>query len=354
MSRPSPFPFELAVPIIQAPMAGTSTPALAAAVSEAGGLGSIAMGAAGEAEAEQMIGAVRHATDRPFNVNVFCHRPARRNPAAEAAWVARMAGQFRRYGGRPPARLDEPYTSFSAGDAMLDVLVRHRPAVVSFHFGLPPAGHVAALRSVGASLVATVTSLAEAEAAAAAGVDAVVAQGYEAGGHRGVFDPDAVDDRLGTLALVRLLVSRQRLPVIAAGGLMDGASIAAVCATGAVMAQLGTAFIDCPESCADGGHRAALRSDGAFHTAMTRVISGRPARCLANEFTRWGQGIADVDVPDYPVAYAAAKALHATAKAAGEFGFGAHWAGQGAPLSRAMPAASLVATLADEFHAASR
>ena len=354
MSRNPLLRFGMSVPIIQAPMAGTSTPALAAAVCEAGGLGSIAVGAVGAREAERSIRAVRVATERPFNVNVFCHRPAGRDAAGELAWAVRLAGQFRRFGAEPPGSLVEVYTSFNVDDAMLAVLVRHRPAVVSFHFGLPPAGHVAALRSAGAVLVATATSLAEARAAAAAGVDVVVAQGYEAGGHRGVFDPDAADDRLGTLALVRLLVCRQPLPVIAAGGIMDGAGVAAACAAGAVAAQLGTAFIGCPESSADAAHVAAIRSDAAFHTTMTRVISGRPARCLPNEFTRWGQDVADADVPDYPVAYAAGKALNAAAKDAGEFGFGAHWAGQGAPLSRAMPAALLIATLADEFHAAGR
>ncbi len=359
MSRNPLLSLGVAVPIIQAPMAGTSTPALAAAVSNAGGLGSVAVGAVGVgavglAEAERMIRAVRLATDRPFNVNVFCHRPPRPNVADATAWVARLAGHFRRFGAQPPGSLAEVYTSFVADEEMLAVLVRHRPAVVSFHFGLPPSGHVAALRSAGAVLVATATSLAEAQAAATAGVDMVVAQGYEAGGHRGVFDPDAADDRLGTLALVRLLVRRQPLPVIAAGGIMDGAGVAAACAAGAVAAQLGTAFIGCPESSADAAHLAAIRSDAAFHTTMTRVISGRPARCLPNEFTRWGQDVADADVPDYPVAYAAGKALHAAAKEVGEFGFGAYWAGQGAPLSRAMPAALLIATLTDEFHAAGR
>jgi nitronate monooxygenase len=345
----------MTVPIVQAPMAGTSTPALAAAVCNAGGLGSVsvgAVGAVGAEEAERMIRAVRLATDRPFNVNVFCHRPVQRNAAHEVAWVARLSSQFRRFGAEPPGSLEEVYSSFVADDSMLATLVRQRPAVVSFHFGLPPAGHVAALRSAGAVLVATATTLAEARAAASAGVDMVVAQGYEAGGHRGVFDPDADDDRLGTLALVRLLVARQPLPVIAAGGIMDGAGVAAACAAGAVAAQLGTAFIGCPESSADAAHRAALRSAANLHTTMTRVISGRPARCLPNEFTRWGRGVADADVPAHPVAYAAGKALHAAAKAAGEFGFGAHWAGQGAPLAREMAAAELVATLADELRAA--
>jgi len=155
------------------------------------------------------------------------------------------------------------------------------------------------------------------------------------------------------LALVRLLVQQQPLPVIAAGGIMDGAGIAAALSLGAVAAQMGTAFIACPESSADAGFRAALASEAAFDTTMTRVISGRPARCLANAFTRLGAEIPDSDVPSYPIAYDAGKALHAAAKATGDFGYGAQWAGQGAPLSRAMPAAELVAQLAKELAEAS-
>lgn len=341
-------------PIVQAPMAGTSTPALAAAVSDAGGLGSIAVGAVNADEAERMIGDVRRLTDRPFNVNVFCHRAARPDPTLEDAWRTRLADQYRTFDAEPPARLREIYTSFVHDDAMLQVLIRQRPAVLSFHFGLPPPASIEAFKSAGAMLLATVTSLVEAEAAARAGVDALVAQGYEAGGHRGVFDPDAHDDRLGTLALVRVLVRKQRLPVIAAGGIMDGAGIAAVLALGAEAAQLGTVFIACPESSADAGYRAALAGDAALHTTITRVISGRPARCLANKFTRWGENIADRDVPDYPIAYDAGRALNAAAKTAGEFGYGPQWAGQGAPLSRALPAGELLALLAEELSLAAR
>jgi len=157
---------------------------------------------------------------------------------------------------------------------------------------------------------------------------------------------------LGTIALVRLLVRTSRLPVIAAGGIMDGAGIAAALDLGAAAAQLGTAFVACDESSADAGHRAALSGDGARHTVMTRAISGRPARCLANRFTQIGLETGGVAVPDYPIAYDLGKALHAAAKARGEFGFGAQWAGQGAPLVRPMPAADLVATLAAELEGA--
>ncbi|MFT3683585.1 MAG: nitronate monooxygenase [Phycisphaerales bacterium] len=204
-------------------------------------------------------------------------------------------------------------------------------------------------RSAGIVLLATATNLCEARLIAEAGIDGIVAQGYEAGGHRGIFDPD-VDDAIGTLALVRLIAAELRTPVIAAGGIMDGAGIAAAMNLGAIAAQLGTAFIDCPESSADAGYRAALRSNAAHQTTVTRAISGRPARCLTNRFTQLGESLqqSGATPPQYPVAYDAGKALNAAAKGKGDSGFGAQWAGQGAPLMRSMPAAQLVETLARE------
>lgn len=345
----------MALPIIQAPMAGVSTPAMAAAVSAAGGLGSLGVGPVGAEAARRMIAEVRARTDRPFNVNVFCNRPAVADAAREAAWIARLAPEFRRFGAEPPATLGEIYQSFVADDAMLAVLREERPAVASFHFGLPPAAAIAALREAGIVLLATATSPAEARAVAAAGVDAVVAQGYEAGGHRGLFDPAAADDRLGTLALTRLIVRELGIPVVAAGGVMDGAGIAACLMLGASAAQLGTAFLACDESAADAGFRAALKGGaGAAHTVVTTAISGRPARCLANRFTALGDEAAREGIlaPDYPIAYDAGKALNAAAKAAGEAGYGAQWAGQGAPLVRALPAAAIMAELAVELERA--
>jgi nitronate monooxygenase len=335
------------LPIVQAPMAGVSTPEMAAAVSNAGGLGSVGIGAADPESAREMIRAVRALTGRPFNVNVFCHAPAAPDPARESAWVNRLAPEFARYGATPPTNLREIYTSFVADAATQAVLLAERPPVVSFHFGLPAAEVIEALRGAGIVLLATATSPAEGKAVAAAGIDAVVAQGYEAGGHRGVFDPAAPDDRLGTMALTRLLVKALDIPVIAAGGIMDGAGIAAALALGATAAQLGTAFVACPESAADAGYRAALLGPPAERTVMTSAISGRPARCLANRFTA-----IDGDVPTYPIAYDAGKALHAVAKAKGEFGYGAQWAGQGAPLARSLPAAELVARLKEEVEQA--
>jgi len=337
------------LPIFQAPMAGVSTPAMAAAVSNAGALGAIGVGATDAEGTRQMIGAVRAKTDRPFHVNVFCHQPARPDPTREAAWLDRLRPEFARYGAVPPTRLTEIYQSFLTDDAKLSVLLAEKPAAVSFHFGLPSRERIDALRAAGIVLLATATNLDEGRAAAAAGVDAVVAQGYEAGGHRGVFDPNATDDRLGTMALTRLLVKALDVSVVAAGGIMDGAGIAAALSLGAVAAQLGTAFVACPESSADAGYRAALLGPPAEHTVMTRAISGRPARCLSNRFTALGEGVTVDAIPDYPVAYDAGKALHAAAKATSEFGYGAQWAGQGAPLVRSLPAAELVARLRSEL-----
>jgi len=318
----------ISLPIVQAPMAGVSTPELAAAVTDAGALGSIAIGAVDVAGARKMIEAVRRLTRGPFTVNVFCHAPAKHNA-------------------EPPATLSEIYTSFVADPAMQNLLVETRPAVVSFHFGLPAQPVIGRLKSAGILTFATATNPDEAARAEAAGIDVLVAQGYEAGGHRGVFDPSAPDAKLGTLALTRLLVAKTNLPVIAAGGIMDGAGIAAVLGLGAVAAQLGTAFVACPESSADTAYRTNLMSPSASSTVMTPVFSGRPARGLPNAMTTLDLGAHTP--PDYPIAYDANKALAAAARAKGEFGFGAQWAGQGAPLARSLPAAELIAALKAEL-----
>ncbi len=325
---------------------------MAAAVSNAGALGAIGVAAETTEGAGKMIRATRALTNRAFNVNVFCHRPATANAAVEASWIARFQPEFARLGAEPPGTLREIYQTFRGNDAMTALLLETRPAIVSFHFGLPDDAQIRALKQAGILLFGSATGLAEAQKLADAGLDAIVAQGYEAGGHRGAFDENAPDDRLGTFTLIHLLARRLSLPVIAAGGIMDGVGISAALKLGAAAAQLGTAFVGCPESSADQGYRAALASDAANHTMMTRAISGRPARCLANRFTKLAQTVPDSDVPSYPITYDLGKALHAAAKAKGEFGFGAQWAGQGAPLSRPMPAAELVKLLAQELAAA--
>jgi nitronate monooxygenase len=337
------------LPIIQAPMAGTSSPALAAACANAGALGSLGVGAVNAATARKMIADFRARSSRSLNVNLFCHPPAQSDPAREAAWIERLRPQFASLGAEPPRTLTEIYRSFVADRSMLEMLLAERPRVVSFHFGVPPTETVRALREAGTVTLASATNLYEARLAERAGVNAIVAQGYEAGGHRGMFDPNAEDDRLGTVALNRLLVQRLNVPVIAAGGIMDGAGIAAVLQLGAGAALMGTAFIGCPESDADAGFRAALASEAAFHTTMTRVISGRPARCLPNRFTAWGRAVEAAAIPDYPIAYDAGKALNAAGKKVNQAGYGAQWAGQGAPMARSLPAAELIGTLVDEM-----
>ena len=340
----------LKVPIIQAPMAGTSTVALAAAVSNTGALGSIAIGHIGLEAAASDIALLRAATNRAFNVNLFCHQPARRDAAVEEAWLRQLAPVFAAFDSTPPTALQEIYPSFIDDDARLTLLLEARVPVVSFHFGLPSADSIAALRKSGAVLLATATNLDEALAAAKAGIDAVVAQGYEAGGHRGVFDPYAPDAQLSTSVLVRQLSRALSIPVIAAGGIMDGCGVAGALALGAAAAQMGTAFIACPEAGPDPAHRDALLAPARSRTVMTRAISGRPARSLINAFTGLGERLPVP--PAYPVAYDAGKALNAVARARGEFGYGAWWAGQGAPLVRAMPAAELIETLSAELSTA--
>jgi nitronate monooxygenase len=230
---------------------------------------------------------------------------------------------------------------------MLHMLLEEKPAVVSFHFGLPAQPAIDALKDAGIVLLCSVTSLAEAQVAERAGVHALVAQGYEAGGHRGVFDPQQ-DSAMGTFALVRVLTEACRLPVIAAGGIMDGAGITAVMQLGASAAQLGTAFILCPESSANAAYRAALKSPRAHLTRVTSVISGRPARGMVNRnFTSLETNAPAL--PDYPIAYDANKALNAAATAKANSEFAVQWAGQGAPLAREMPAAALVKLLAAEM-----
>ena len=336
-------------PVIQAPMAGVGTPRLAAAVSNAGALGSLGIGASTAAQARAMIEETRALTSRPINVNVFCHVPARRDAAVESAWLAHLAPLFEETGATLPSSLAEIYRTFNDDEESFQVLLDLRPEVVSFHFGLPSSERLAALRAAGIRTMATATNLQEALLIERAGLDAIVAQGIDAGGHRGMFDPDLTDERLSMAVLVRLLVKRTGLPVIAAGGIMDGAGIKAALDLGAAAAQLGTAFILSPESAANDAYRANLQSERAAVTALTAAVSGRPARGIVNRLIAHG---ASGTPAAYPVAYDAAKQLHAAAAKAGNHEYAAHWAGQGAPLARAMPAAELVQALVRELHAA--
>ncbi len=348
MTDPRAFADRLGIqPILQAPMAGVATPQLAAAVSNAGGLGALGIGASSVAQARAMIEQTQALTGRPFNVNVFCHAPAVRDPARESAWLAHLRPLFEQFQAPVPATLDEIYTSFAQDNAVFDLLLDTRPAVVSFHFGLPSAAQLQALKQAGICTLATATCLAEALQIQQLGFDAIVAQGIEAGGHRGLFDPQASDEQLSTSVLVRLLVKHIDLPIIAAGGIMDGQGIRAALDLGAAAAQLGTAFILCPESAANEGYRTHLKSPRAAFTRLTSTLSGRPARGLLNSFIEHAER-GGVMPAAYPLAYDAAKQLNAAAARSGNHECAAHWAGQGAPLAREMSAQALVATLIRE------
>lgn len=340
-------------PIIQAPMANSSTARMAAAVSAAGGLASIGVGSLTPDKATDAIADFRALSTGSLNVNVFCHRPPVADEAKAAAWLRHLKAEFAPLRAQPPEQLTEIYKSFVVDASMQQALLEARPEVISFHFGLPDRRVIDRFKQAGIYLLATATSLEEALAIERAGVDAVVAQGYEAGGHRGVFDLDAIDERFPTSVLVRLLARDVRIPIIAAGGLMTGGDIASMLRAGAAAAQLGTAFLLTPESAADEHHRGLLRgAASAGRTVMTQAITGRPARCLAHRFTAVGQSTDTASIPDYPLAYDAAKALHRAALTQGIGQYGAYWSGQGAPFIREMSSADLMTALVGELAAA--
>lgn len=337
-------------PIIQAPMANISGAALAAAVSEAGGLGSIAVGHMNSQQARAAIAAVREKTARPFHVNVFTHAPAKADPAREAAWLAWLRPHFEQFGAAPPVALTEIYRSFLDDDTMCEMLLEERPAVVSFHFGLPQQEKIDALKAAGIVLFTTATSLDEARQIEAAGIDVIVAQGIEAGGHRGMFDPSALDAALPTYELLQQLHGKVSLPLVAAGGIMDGKHIRTALYHGAGAVQMGSAFIACPESSTPPHHRALIAQGAQLQTELTPVISGRPARGIVNRQFSGVGAAGHPPVPDYPIAYDAAKQLHAAASSKGSQDYSVNWGGTNFAQARALPAAELVATLVAELN----
>jgi len=338
------------IPIIQAPMAGVSTPQLAAAVSNAGALGSISIGASTSSQAKRMFSEVLALTTQPFNVNVFCHQPPQRDLDKETKWIDFLKPLFTEVGAVAPNSLSEIYKSFLNDQETFSMLLKLRPQILSFHFGIPSSEQLKALREAGIYTLATATSLEEAKQIEDAGINAIVAQGIEAGGHRGLFHPDSQDECLSTSTLIQLLTKQSKLPIIAAGGIMDGQSIRAALDLGAVAAQMGTAFILCPESAASNNYRENLKSDRSRRTQLTSVISGRPARGMVNRLITVGESANSPIPPSYPVAYDAAKQLNLAAAKQGNHEFSAQWAGQGAPLARELPAPELIKTLVQELN----
>ncbi|KAF1041269.1 MAG: Nitronate monooxygenase [Herbaspirillum frisingense] len=342
----------IAYPIIQAPMAGSSTVPMAAAASNAGALGSLAFGASNAAQAREALAQMRGLTAQPFSVNFFCHWPAELDADKDQAWIRHLQPYLDEFGGEIATPLKEIYKSFVADRAMQTLMLEQPPAVVSFHFGLPAPAVIQELKQAGAFLIATATSLEEARLLEAAGIDAIVAQGIEAGGHRGVFD-EHVDAEIGTFALVRLIARNSRLPVIAAGGIMDGDGIAAALQLGAQAVQMGTAFLLTKESSANEAYRTMLNSPRAEHTRISAAISGRRARGIVNRIISEIGAPSAPAIPAYPAAYDAAKQLHALASAKGDHEFAAHWAGQGAALIRdGYSTAELIQVLVEEWRVA--
>ncbi len=313
-------------PIIQAPMAGVQGNALAVAVSKAGGLGSLPCAMLGHDAMRKELTAIRSQTTKPFNVNFFCHTQPEPNVERETAWRAALAPYFAEYGIDASAITAGPARApFSAETA--DVLSEFTPPVVSFHFGLPSAELLARVRAWGAKILSSATSIEEALWLEARGVDAVVAQGIEAGGHRGMFLSEDLSTQLGTFALVPQMVQSIKIPVIAAGGIADAKGVAAAMVLGAAGVQVGTSYLLCPEATTSVVHRDALKSDAARLTAVTNVFTGRPARGIVNRIVR-ELGPINLAAPAFPLAASAIAPLRAKAESLGIGDFSPLWAGQ--------------------------
>lgn len=334
---------KIELPIIQAPMAGVQGSVLTVAVSNAGGLGSLpcAMLTMDALRAELM--AIKAQTDRPFNVNFFCHTPPKVDEEREARWRAALDPYYEEFAiDAKTIPTGAGRTPFNAEAAAL--LEEFKPAVVSFHFGLPAPELLARVRAAGAKILSSATTIAEARWLEAQGVDAIIAQGVEAGGHRGIFLSDDLTTQMGTFALVPQMVHAVKIPVIAAGGIADAKGVAAALALGAAGVQIGTAYMLCPEATTGPLHRAALQSEAAQHTALTNLFSGRPARGIVNRFMR-ELGPISALAPAFPLATAAIAPLRAKAESRGSTDFSPLWAGQNVSGCKPIPAAQLTQEL---------
>ena len=332
------------LPIIQAPMAGVQGSALAVAVSNAGGLGSLPCAMLDLDGIRRELAAIRAQSTKPFNINFFCHAQPQVSVEREGRWRAALAPYYAELSIDAerdcwrPGRL--PFDAETA-----DLLSEFRPPVVSFHFGLPSADLVARVRSWGAKILSSATTVDEARWLEAHGADAVIAQGLEAGGHRGLFLTDDLSTQVGTMALVPQIVSAVKVPVIAAGGIADATDVRAAMALGAAGVQVGTAYLLCPEATTSAIHRAALKSEAAHVTAVTNVFTGRPARGIMNRIMR-ELGPISPAAPAFPLALAAIAPLRAKAESLGSSEFSPLWAGQNTSGCREVPAAVLTRELA--------
>lgn len=335
--------FAIDHPIIQAPMAGSQGSALAIAVCNAGGLGSLPCAMLSPDAMREEISAIEAATAKPYNVNFFVHQPPAPDPAREGAWREVLAPYYAEFGIDPSTVQAGPgRTPFN--DDAADVLERFKPAVVSFHFGLPSSRLMQRVKSWGSSILSSATTVDEARWLEARGVDAVIAQGFEAGGHRGMFLDDDLSTQIGTFALIQQIVNAVRVPVIAAGGIADANGVKAAMALGAAGVQVGTAYLLCREATTSAVHRAALTGEAARYTALTNIFTGRPARGIVNRAMR-EIGAINVAAPAFPTAAAAIAPLRAKAEAQGDGDFSPLWSGQN-PRAHDLSAAALTHDLA--------
>jgi nitronate monooxygenase len=332
-------------PLIQAPMAGFQGAALAIAVCKAGGLGSLPCALLTVEAMRKELAAIRAATDRPYNVNFFTHTPPAADARREAAWRSALAPYYQEYGIDPNAIPAGPGRAPFTAEAA-DALQEFKPAVVSFHFGLPSAALLERVRACGAKILASATTVDEALWLEAHGVDAVIAQGVEAGGHRGNFLTEDLTTQPGTFALVPQVVRAVKVPVIAAGGIADANGVAAAIKLGAAAVQVGTAYLLCPETTTSAVHRAALKSEAARNTALTNIFTGRPARGILNRVMR-ELGPMNAAAPAFPLATSAIAPLRAKGEAQGSGDFSPLWSGQNATGCREIPAGELTRALAE-------
>jgi nitronate monooxygenase len=335
--------FGIELPILQAPMAGSVGSEMAIAVSDAGGLGSLPCAMLSPEQMRNEIGIIRQRTSRPINLNFFCHQPPQADPAREDAWKQRLGSYFVELGLDPqapvPAAARAPFDS-----TMCDLVEEFAPEVVSFHFGLPERTLLERVRATGAKIISSATTVNEAQWLESHGCDAIIAQGYEAGGHRGVFLTEDISSQAGTMALVPQVVDAVRVPVIAAGGIGDARGIVAALALGASAVQIGTAYLFCPEAKVSRLHRDALKRAKDNDTVLTNVFTGRPARGIVNRVVREVGPISEL-APQFPLASSAVTPLRTKAEAAGLDNFSPLWSGQAAALGRDVPAGELTRQL---------
>ena len=344
--------FDIELPIIQAPMAGSQGSALTIAVSTAGGLGSLPCAVLKPDQIRSEVEQIRAATRRPFNVNFFCHTSPPFDAARDAAWRSVLARYYEEFGVEPPAgEMSGARLPFDEGAAAL--IEEFRPAVVSFHFGLPRPELMARVKATGAKVLSSATTVEEARWLEANGVDAIIAQGVEAGGHRGTFLEQDLAKQAETMTLVRRTVSAVGVPVIAAGGIADAKDVAAALAAGAAGVQVGTAYLLCPEATTGRLHREALKTDAVRSTVLTNVLTGRPARGIINRVMREIGPMNDA-APAFPMAAAYLAPLRAAAEALGRSDFSTMWCGQNAGGGREAPAGEITRELASGVRPPSR